>query len=288
MARSATARWGSRCPGPQHFSAAGFRPPRAGAFSGRSKGSPATAAPGLQNTTRVSAPNAPFDGSTPRFSPQLSASVLRDLPHSRPSRLSPPLSSPETNARFGMNPAGRRPLAWTSLASISRSRPAQPYSSLAELSDRLTHIARSKGLLSVRAIDVYVSNNSPSFMAPSARPATASCWRRSWLFSRRCSRLTTGWSPSVRPRPRAEVPSGGKDRGLPDGSPHVTGIPGSHHEPGSAPGKHRGRGNGNSLAAPSRLSIRPRTPRPSPTRSAACLHDSAGLWPKLSLKIAPG
>ena len=138
--------------------------------------------------------------------------------------------------RFGMNPA-EPALGLTRGIEQPVAASPQPYSRSSELSDLLTHIARSKGLLSGPAIDVYVSNKVTLIQGAVGTPGDCVLLARVLALQPEVQQIDNRLVAVGLPQTRVENRGGGKDRGHPDGSPHVTGIPGSHHEPGSAPGK---------------------------------------------------
>ena len=144
-------------PAPSTFGG-GIQTAPGGSFLGRSDGSPASATPGLQNRHGVPTPNAAVQPVlNAAVSPQ-SPAAERDAPELPSITNSAPLSVPKTSGpegtvrtapALGLTPGSASPAA----------SPQQPYSRSPELSDRLTQIARSKGMLPGQGIDVYLSNN---------------------------------------------------------------------------------------------------------------------------------
>ena len=133
-------------------------------FLGRSDGSAAFVTPWRQNDTGVVVP-----GSAAQ--PPPNATILPPLPvpeyNSPELQIIPdlgPLVFPETNGREVTGPAEPAPGVGAP-STLGRgvgplaARPQQPFARSPGLSDRLTQIARSKGILPGQGIDVYLSNN---------------------------------------------------------------------------------------------------------------------------------
>ena len=129
-----------------------------GSFLGRSDGSPAPGTPGLQNNTRAPAPNGAAQPALNVVVLPQSPAAERDAPELPSLTNLAPLSVPATNGPEGTvrTAPALGPTAGSAPPAVS---PRQPYSRSAELSDRMTQIARTKDLLFGPAIDVYVSNN---------------------------------------------------------------------------------------------------------------------------------
>jgi hypothetical protein len=139
-------------PAPSTFGG-GIQTAPGGSFLGRSDGSPASASPGPQNNT----PNAVAQPAlNAAVSPQ-SPSAERDAPELPSITNLAPLSVSETNGPDGTvrTPA----LRLTPGSAPPTASPELAYARSKVLSDRLTQIAQTKGLLFGPAIDVYVSNN---------------------------------------------------------------------------------------------------------------------------------
>ncbi len=135
-----------------------------GSFLGLSNDFPASATPGLQNNTGVPAPNgvarpalnagvSPQSPAAERDAPELS-SIMNLAP-----LLVPKTNGPEGTVRTAPTLGLRAPGTPGRGSAPPVAGPQQPYYRSPELSDRLTQIARTKGLLFGPAIDVYVSNN---------------------------------------------------------------------------------------------------------------------------------
>ena len=148
-------------------------------YRGRADGSGAFAAPWrqadaamLEQTIGARAAEQPaphFVVSPQTPAPEYNVPELPTIPESAPSLF------PETNGWEGTSPVEQAlgmtfgvgpPAAWnvtvpragTRTATVSTARP-QPYARSPELSDLLTRIARTKGMLSGHGIDVYMSND---------------------------------------------------------------------------------------------------------------------------------
>jgi hypothetical protein len=216
-----------------------------GSFLGRSDGSPASATPRLQNNTGVLAPNAAAQPAlNAAVSPQ-SPAVERDAPELPSSTNLAPLSVPETNGpegtvqtvpALGLRAPGGYPLVGAGRGSAPpAASPRQPYSRSAELSDRLTQIARTKGLLFGPTIDIYVSNNvaliqgAVGTTSDSTQLATALAHEPGVL--RIDNRLVALGSVQA----TAQDPSEGQ--GPPGGGQQGTDSTGPHHEAGPNTGK---------------------------------------------------
>ena len=271
-------------PAPSTFGG-GIQTAPGGSFLGRSDGSPASATPGLQNNTGVPAPNAAAQPAlNAAVSPQ-SPAAERDAPELPSITNSAPLSVPETNGPEGTvrtAPAlGLRAPGTPGRGSAPpAASPQQPYSRSPELSDRLTQIARTKGLLFGPAIDVYVSNNVALMQGAVGTPgdstqlATALAHEPGVL--RIDNRLVAlGSDPGHGPGSRAEA------KVLRAAGSRGPTAPGPITRQAQTRARPRTRQQ-NSPVAPSRLSIRPRTPRPSVLAWRRRLYDPAGLSPKLS------
>ena len=156
------------------------------------------------------------------------------LPNSRPCTNLAPLSVPGTNGpegtvrtapALGLTPGSAPPAA----------SPQQAFSRSPELSDRLTQIARTKGLLFGPAIDIYVSNNVALIQGavgtPSDSTQLATALAREPGIVRIDNRLVALGSIQA----TAQDPSGGQ--GPAGGGQQGTGNKGTHHEAGPNTGK---------------------------------------------------
>ena len=220
-------------PAPSTFGG-GIQTAPGGSFLGRSDGSPASATPGMRNNTRVPAPNAAAQ-------PALNAAVLlqspaaeRDAPELPSSTNLGPLSVPETNgsegtvrtaSAHGLTPGSAPPAA----------SPQQPYSRSAELSDRLTQIARTKGLLFGPAIDVYVSNNVALIQGAVGTPSDSTQLATALAHEPGVLRIDSRLVALGSIQATARDPSGGQ--GPPGGGQQGTSGAGTRHEAGPNTGK---------------------------------------------------
>jgi hypothetical protein len=264
-------------PAPSTFGG-GIQTAPGGSFLGRSSGPPASATPGPQNNTRM-----PASGAAAQPVPNAAVSLQsfaaeRDAPE-LPSVVNlAPLSVPATNGPEG---TARTPPA----LGPTPASPRQPYSRSAELSDRMTHIARGKDLLFGPAIDVYVSNHVALIQGAVGTPGDATQLATALAYEpgvlRVDSRLVA--LRSVQPRPRIPAEA------------TVLRATGSRRPAAPGPGTRQAQKPArpptrqyNSPLAPSRLPIRPRTPRPSATRWAALPLRSRRAITRTFVTIAPG
>ena len=270
-------------PAPSTFGG-GIQTAPGGSFLGRSDGSPASATPGLQNSTRVPTPNAAVQPVlNAAVSPQ-SPAAERDAPELPSITNSAPLSVPKTSGpegtvrtapALGLTPGSASPAA----------SPQQPYSRSPELSDRLTQIARSKGMLPGQGIDVYLSNNI-ALLHGTVR-TLSDCVLLAKVLAlepgvRQIDNRLVAFGPTqatARIRAEAKVLQAAGSRG-PTAQGPITRQAQTRARP-----RTRQR---NSPVARSRLSIRPRTPRPSLTRLAATPLRSRRAIARTFMKIAPG
>ena len=220
-------------PAPSTFGG-GIQTAPGGRFLGRSDGSPVSATPGLQNSTRVPTPNAAAQPAlNAAVSPQ-SPAAERDAPELPSITNSAPLSVPETNGPEGTVRTAPA-LGLTPGTAAPAASPQQPYSRSPELSDRLTQIARTKGLLFGPAIDVYVSNNVALIQGAVGTPSDSTL-----LANRPGSRAggAADRQPIGGPRSSqatARDPGGGQ--GPPGGGQQGTDGTGTQHEAGPNTGK---------------------------------------------------
>ena len=205
-----------------------------GSFLGRSDGSPASVTPGLQNNLGLPASNAAAQPAlNVAVSPQ-SPAVERDAPELPSITNLAPLSVPATNGPEGTVRTAPV-LGLTPQSAPAAASPGQPYFRSAELSDRLTQIARSRGLLFGPAINVYVSNNvaliqgAVGTLSDSNQLATALAHEPGVLQID--NRLVALGSVQA----TAPDPSGG--RGPAGGAQPGTGGAGTQHEAGPNTGK---------------------------------------------------
>jgi hypothetical protein len=220
-------------PAPSTFGG-GIQTAPGGSFLGRLDGSPVSATPGLQNSTRVPTPNAAVQPAlNAAFSPQ-SPVAERNAPELPSITNSAPLSVSETSGPEGtvrIAPA----LGLTSRSAPSAASPRQPYSRSPELSDRLTQIARTKGLLFGRAIDVYLSKNVAIMQGAVGTPADRVLMAKVLALEPEVQQIDNHLVAIGPTRPMAENPGGGQ--GPPGSGQQGTDSTGPHHEAGPNTGK---------------------------------------------------
>lgn len=211
-----------------------------GSFLGRSDGSPASATPGLQNNTGAPAPNAAAQPTLNAAVSARSPAADRDAPELPSSANLAPLSVSETNAAEG---AVRTPPALGLRApgtpgrgsALPAASPRQSYSRSRELSDRLTQIARTKGLLFGPAIDVYVSNNVALIQGAVGTPSDSIQLATALAHEPGVLRIDSRLVALGSVQATAQDPSGGESAS--GGGPQGTGSAGTQHEAGPNTGK---------------------------------------------------
>ncbi len=149
---------------------------------------------------------------------------------------SAPLSLPETNGQEGTirtEPA----LALAPGTAAPAASPQQPYIRSPELSDRLTQIARSKGLLFGPAIDVYVSNNVVLIQGAVGTPSDSTLLASLLALEPDVVRIDNRLVALGSSQTTARGPGGGQASGQPGGGQKATADTSSPHVTGSNPGK---------------------------------------------------
>ncbi|MGO9110977.1 MAG: hypothetical protein ACLP9L_17280 [Thermoguttaceae bacterium] len=147
-----------------------------------------------------------------------------------------PLSFPETNGREGTIPA-EPALGRTRGIGPPAARPQQPYTRSPELSDRLTQIARSKGLLAGPGIDVYLSNNNVALLQGAVgTPGDCVMLAKVLALEPEVQQIENRLVAIGPNQPMAENPGGGQGKGHPGGGQQGTGSTGTDREAGSNPG----------------------------------------------------
>ena len=276
-------------PAPSTFGG-GIQTAPGGSFLGRSDGSPASATPGLQNSTRrahaqrrrAARPERRCFASIARGGARCSRTPVHH-------EFGPPVGPRnEWAGRHGPDGAGPWPAGTGTpvAAAPPAASPRQPYSRSPELSDRLTQIARTKGLLFGPAIDVYLSNNVALMQGAVGTPGDCVLMAKVLALEpevlqidNRVGRHRSDPGHGPGSRAEAKVLRAAGSRG-----PTALGPITRQAQTRARPRTRQQ----NSPVAPSRLSIRPRTPRPSRTRLAATPLRSRRAIAKTFMKIAPG
>jgi hypothetical protein len=226
-------------PAPSTFGG-GIQTAPGGSFLGRSGGSPASATPGPQNNMRMPAPNAAAQPAlNAAVSPQ-SPAAERDAPELPSITNLAPLLVPETNGPEGTVRTApalglRAPGTLDGGSAPPAASPQQSYSRSAELSDRLTQIARTKGLLFGPAIDVYVSNNVALIQGAVGTPSDSTQLATALAHEPGVLRIDNRLVALGSIQATAQDPSGGQ--GPLGGGQQGTGGAGTQHEAGPNTGK---------------------------------------------------
>ena len=200
-------------------------------FLGRSDGSAAFATPWRQNDTGVVGPSPA--GQPPLntvLSPQSSAPEY-NLPEIQAILDLAPPSFPETNGREGTSPA-EPVLGLTRGIGPPAARPQQPYIRSPELSDRLTQIARSKGLLSGPGIDVYLGNNVVLLQGAVRTPSDCVLLASVLALEPEVRQIDNRLVAIGPIQTMAENPGGDQGKGHPGSGQQGIGSSGAHHGAG--------------------------------------------------------
>ena len=203
-------------------------------YLGRSDGSAAFATPWRKNDTGVLVPgSAGQPASNAAFSPQSSAPQY-NLPEIQaiPDFALP--SFPETNGREGTSPA-QPALGLAHGIGPPAARPQQPYIRSRELSDRLTQIARSKGLLAGPGIDVYLGNNIALLQGAVGTPGDCVLLASVLALEPEVQQIDNRLVAIGPIQTMAEDFGGGQGKGHPGTGQQGTGIAGTHYGAGPTP-----------------------------------------------------
>ncbi len=220
-------------PAPSTFGG-GIQTAPGGSFVGRSGGPPASAAPGPQNNARMPAPGAAAQPALNAAVSLQSPAAERDAPELPSLTNLAPLSVPATNGPEGTvrTAPALGPTAGSAPPAVS---PRQPYSRSAELSDRMTQIARTKDLLFGPAIDVYVSNHVALIQGAVGTPGDATRLATALAHEPGVLRIDSRLVALGSVQATAQDGSGGQ--GPPGDGQQGTGGAGTQHEAGPNTGK---------------------------------------------------